>query len=358
MRRPSGRHRAPPWWPAGDPWPPRRRPHRGRRFFLVRVATLFVIFLALSVYGGVTLLRTVIGRGSPGELPGQPLWPIAVGLLALVFVLTMRRVGRPIGDVVDAAERVASGDFAVRVAERGSPSLRSVAAAFNSMTTRLEQQQRQRRDLMADIAHELRTPLSVMQGRLEGMLDGVYPRDEQQVTQVLEETRTLARLVEDLRTLAHSESGTLTLDKEPTDLGILLDETLAAFRPEAETRGVIVNSRIPADMRLIEIDPLRIREVVMNLLSNAVRYSPVGSTVLVEAEGGAESVVVRVHDNGPGISTEDLPYIFDRFYKGTTSSGSGLGLTIARGLVTAHGGTIAAVSHPDTGTTMTVTLPN
>jgi two-component system sensor histidine kinase BaeS len=110
-------------------------------------------------------------------------------------------------------------------------------------------------------------------------------------------------------------------------------------------------------MRLIEIDPLRIREVVMNLLSNAVRYSPVGSTVWVEAEAGADSVVVRVRDNGPGISAEDLPHIFDRFYKGTTSSGSGLGLTIARGLVTAHGGTIAAVSHPDTGTTMTVTLP-
>lgn len=271
--------------------------------------------------------------------------------------MTLRRVGRPLGDVVDAAERVALGDFKVRVAEYGPPWLRSVAAAFNSMTARLELQQRQRRDLMADIAHELRTPLSVMQGRLEGMLDGVYPRDEVHVTQVLDDTRLLARLVEDLRTLAHSESGTLRLEKEPTDLAVLLEEALTSSKPEADARGVETTGQYPADLPLMDIDPLRIREVVTNLVSNAVRYSPRGSTVRIEAEADPARVTIRVRDTGPGISAEDLPHIFDRFYKGTASTGSGLGLTIARSLVVAHEGTITADSRVGAGTTIIVTLP-
>jgi signal transduction histidine kinase len=354
MRGPWQR-RAPPWWPDDEPWPPRHGPpwKRGRHFFLFRLAALLAAVLALSVYGSVTLFRAVAG----GSAPGRPMWLIAFVLVVFVLVITMRRVGRPLGDVVDAAERVASGDFGVRVAEHGPPWLRSVAAAFNSMTERLEMQRQQRRDLMADIAHELRTPLSVMQGRLEGMLDGVYPRDEHQVARVLEETRLLSRLVDDLRTLAHSEGGTLALQKEPTDLGGLVDEVVAAFRPGAEGRGVAVIARVPADMPLVDVDPLRIREVVTNLLSNAVSYSPKGSTAWVEAEVQQDAVVLRVRDNGPGLSAEELSHIFARFYKGAASSGSGLGLTIARSLVVAHGGSIVAESRPGAGMTMVVTLP-
>lgn len=354
MRGPRQRH-APPWWPADEPWPPRHGPPwaHGKRLFLLRFAALFAIVLALTFYGGLTLLRRVIGE--PGGI--WPVWPIVFALIVFVWVLAMRRVGGPLGHVVAAAEQVASGDFGVRVAEYGPPWLRSVAAAFNSMTARLELQQRQRRDLMADIAHELRTPLAVMQGRLEGMLDGVYPRDETHVTHVLDETRLLARLVEDLRTLAHSESGTLTLQKEPTDLGVLLDDALTSFRPDAETHGVVVSAQIPADMPLVEIDPLRAREVVTNLLSNAIRYSPEGSTVWVEAEASTDTVTIRVRDNGTGIPPDDLPHIFDRFYKGAASSGSGLGLTIARSLVIAHGGRIAAESTTGAGTSIVVTLP-
>ena len=143
-----------------------------------------------------------------------PLWsPCVFAFVALLFLFIMRRVGRPLGDVVDAADRVAEGDFAVRVHEHGPPWVRSMARAFNGMTSRLERQNRLRREMMADIAHELRTPLTVMQGRLEGILDGVYPRDDRQVAQVLDDTRHLARLVEDLGTLAHTEGGTLTLQK-------------------------------------------------------------------------------------------------------------------------------------------------
>jgi len=278
-------------------------------------------------------------------------------LLVVGFGATMRLVGQPLGEVVGAAERVASGDFAVRVVEHGPPSLRSVASAFNSMTTRLEQQQQARRELMADIAHELRTPLSVMQGRLEGMLDGVYPRDEHQVTQVLEDTRTLARLVDDLRTLAHSESGTLALAKEPTDVEVLLNETVSAFQPEALARNVEVRTNTSGEIPNVDLDPVRIREVLTNLLANAVRHSAKGRLVEVELEATTADIIVRVADRGPGIHPEDLPHVFDRFYKGDASTGSGLGLTIARNLVAAHGGTIAARARPEGGTIVEFTLP-
>ena len=172
-----------------------------------------------------------------------------------------------------------------------------------------------------------------MQGRLEGMIDGVYPRDEHQVAKVLEDTRTLARLVEDLRTLAHSESGTLALAREPTDVGFCSSETASAFQPEAGARGVEIRTNVPDDIPPVDLDAVRIREVVMNLLANAVRHSPEGAVVRIEAETNPRGVTIRVSDQGTGIRPEDLPHIFDRFYKGARLEGSGLGLAIARNLV-------------------------
>lgn len=357
MRR-GGFRRAPAWWPEGEPWPPvhRARWRRGRRRFLARLAILFVVILSLSAYGAVTLVGNLAGASSGQILTsGVLIW--AVLLIAIGFGLSMRLLGRPMSEVVGAADRVASGDFAVRIPEHGPPSLRSVASAFNSMMSQLEQQQRARRELMADIAHELRTPLSVMQGRLEGMVDGVYPLDEHQVGQVLEDARMLARLVEDLRTLAHSESGTLALAKEPTDLAMLLAETAAAFQPEARARAVEIRTALPDDIPAIALDPVRIREVVMNLLANAVRHTPEGAVVRLEAETSATDTSVRVIDQGIGIRPEDLPHVFDRLYKGSGSSGSGLGLTIARSLIAAHGGTIAAHTPANGGTIVEFTIP-
>src|SRR5215813_7505225 len=355
-----GRFRqAPPWWPEGEPWPPphRARWRHGRRRFLARIAILFVVILSLSAYGALTLMRDVAGSNS-GQIftTGAVIWA-AVLLIAIGFGLTMRLLGRPMSEVVAAADRVGSGDFAARVPEHGPSSLRSVAAAFNSMMAQLEQHQRARRELMADIAHELRTPLAVMQGRLEGMVDGVYPRDARQVGQVLEDARTLARLVEDLRTLAHSESGTLTLAKEPTEVAGLLAETALAFQPEARARGVEIRTTIPDDSPVVDLDPVRIREVVINLLANAVRHSPEGAVVRLEAETDARGMTVRVIDQGAGIRPDDLPHVFDRFYKGPGSSGSGLGLTIARSLIAAHGGTIVARAPSEGGTIVEFTIP-
>src|SRR5437762_6998360 len=232
MRQRSHRHRRPPWWPSDEPWPPSRRWRRGRARFMWRAGIAFALMLGLTVFGAASLVRL-----ASGEPPHRwALWPL--GWLVLIFIIAMRRVGAPLGDVVEAADRVAAGDFSTRVREHGPRSLRTVGRAFNGMATRLEAQDRQRRHLMADIAHELRTPLSVIQGRLEGLLDGVYPTDEAQLRQVLDDARVLSRLVDDLRTLAHSESGTLALEQEPTDLAVLAHDVADTFSADAARTGV------------------------------------------------------------------------------------------------------------------------
>jgi signal transduction histidine kinase len=343
--------RAPPWWPEGEPWPPahafgwRRR----RARFLGRFALMFSAVWFLVWIGSFTLVSRLWGERVAGS------WnPIALLLLALLtFVFVVRRVGSPIGDLVGAAHRVAAGDFSTRVPEHGPPPVRAVAAAFNDMTGRLEQQERQRRELMADIAHELRTPLSIVQGRLEGLIDGVYPQETAQLEPLLEETRVLARLIEDLRTLANAESGALTLDREPTDVGMLIRDAAAAIDQEADARNVQVRIDDRTDGRLVDVDPVRLRQVIINLLSNAVRHAGRGAIATVTAVFSDRTLSVSVADNGPGIPADELPMIFDRFHKGRSSTGSGLGLTIARTLVRAHGGEIRAASRSGCGTTIT-----
>jgi two-component system, OmpR family, sensor histidine kinase BaeS len=283
----------------------------------------------------------------------------ATGLLlfSMMFFRVMRRVGSPIADIVEAADRVASSDFSVRIAERGPPPLRSVARAFNKMTDRLQAQDRQRRHLMADIAHELRTPLTVVQGRLEGLLDGIYPRDDAHVSEVLADTRILGRLIDDLRTLASSESGALSLQREATDLVVLVHDVVRSLAADAQGAGVTIRIGESMSLPLADVDPLRIREVIVNLVTNALHHTPAGGVVSIDGEANHDRVVMTVSDTGTGVAAEDLPKIFDRFYKGSGSRGSGLGLTIARNLVVAHGGEIRADSEPGRGTTITFTLP-
>ena len=340
----------------------RRHWHKGRRPFAFRAGLLFLPLLFFTLVGAAQLIGWLLAQLGVSVAPflqaPWPLWVAArVAFIAALFLFVMRRVGRPLGDVVDAADRVAEGDFAVRVREHGPPWIRSMARAFNGMTSRLEEQHRLRREMMADVAHELRTPLAVMQGRLEGILDGVYPRNEQQVAQVLDDTRHLARLVEDLGTLAHTEAGTLRLEKEPTDIGVLLEDVAALLGPEADARRVTIQVAAPSGMPLVDVDPVRLREVMINLISNALRYSPAGGNVSVHAATDKERLTIQVGDRGPGITPTDLPRIFDRFHKGASSTGSGLGLTIAHNLVVAHGGTLGAESREGEGTVMKVILP-
>ena len=352
--------RRPPWWPVTEPWPS-RPVHAGwklrRARFMRRIALAFGALLFLSAVGVNTLVSMLFGgRGLAGTTAPVALITLFGLFLAGLLVVSMRRVGRPLGDVVEAANRVASGDYGARVAEHGPPSLRTVGHAFNSMAARLESQDRQRRQLMADIAHELRTPLSVIQGRIEGLLDGVYLRDDEQLSQVLAETRMLARLVEDLRTLAHAESGTLTLQKEPTDVVILAQEVVDAFAHEAMNGEVSIRLSAPPNLPLVSVDPLRLREILINLVTNALHHTPAKGVISIDLSAISERITVKVADTGTGIAPEDLPRIFERFHKGATSRGSGLGLAIARNLVTAHGGNIRADSQPGRGTIITFSL--
>ena len=332
---------------------------RRRRFFLARMALLFVLVL---LFGAIGLSQLIVqaARQSGVAVPSPV---IAVTLMVAIFALVrlflsgMRGVGMPLGDIVSAAERVGSGDFSARLIERGPPFLRSVARAFNTMTTKLEKQERLRRDLMADVAHELRTPLSVMRGRLEGIVDGVYARDDATLTTLLDETRVLERLVEDLRTMAHAEGGTLMLQKETTDLGVLIGDVVRLFAARAATDGIYLCVDVPAPMPMIEIDPLRVREILANLVANALRYTSRDGRVGVSAASGDDTVTIQVEDTGAGIPADELPRIFDRFAKGDDSRGSGLGLAIARRLTEAHGGSIGAVSTVGAGTTITIRLP-
>ena len=280
-------------------------------------------------------------------------WLVPLTALLVVFgvgvvvsaAFVLRRLSRPLDDVLSASNRLAEGDYSTRIEERGPREIRSVARAFNSMAERLQASDRQRRDMLADVTHELRTPLTVIRGEVEGMLDGVYPADEARLKSILEETQLLARLVDDLRTLALAEAGALQLRREPTDVAALLLETVSAFRSAAEAKGVEIQTAL-AESPSVEIDPERIREVLGNLLSNALRYTPDGGVVFV----AYENETVSVTDSGPGIPPEALPHIFDRFYKSGDSGGMGLGLSIAKYLVEAHDGTIHAENVPGGGT--------
>ena len=232
----------PPWWPENEPWEPWRVVGKRGRIFRRRVALLaltVLVVLAGTMAAMVWLaLRNLAATG--GSSIGAVMTIAVLGAIpvALALVLAVRHVGLPFGTIMEGADRVAAGDYTTRVPEHGPPPMRALARAFNTMTERLQNHDRLRRDLMADVAHELRTPLTVIQGKLEGLRDGVYPRDEQQLTALVEETHVLSRLIEDLRTVALSESGALKLQKESTDVGALARDVVDAFEGEASERGV------------------------------------------------------------------------------------------------------------------------
>ncbi|HEY3884167.1 MAG TPA: histidine kinase dimerization/phospho-acceptor domain-containing protein, partial [Vicinamibacterales bacterium] len=248
MRHGRFRSGAPPWWPADEPWPPargRRRWPGGRARVMGGMIVFFVPLVFFVLFGAASLFaRAALHWGGP-PIVAYGLTVAAWFLFVFLFAVGLGRVGSPVGDIVDAAERVADGDFSARIDSRGPGPIRTVGRAFNTMTERLAAHDRQRRELMAEIAHELRTPLTVIQGKLEGLLDGLYPRDDNHLGNVLDEARVLARLVEDLRTLANAATGVLTLEKEPTDLAMLAGDVVASLSAEAAARQVMVRMETP-----------------------------------------------------------------------------------------------------------------
>ncbi|MGZ3588275.1 MAG: sensor histidine kinase [Candidatus Limnocylindrales bacterium] len=335
---------------------------------------LLIVWLVVVTVAAVSWLaaRTL----GPGGAPALAGFLVVAGLAVLALVVLLVRGARgiavPLDDLTEAAGRLQAGDYAARVPEwrRGPRAMRQLSRAFNTMAGRLETDERQRRELLAEISHELRTPLSVLQGELEAMLDGIHPLDAAHLAGTLEETRVLARLVEDLRTLALAEAGTLALHREPTDLGVLIEELASAFRPQAEAAQVELRAAVDDSLPLLEVDPIRLREVLANLVSNALRYAPPESEVRIAAtrEAHADATLpwsdevgpvarVIVSDAGPGIPPGLLPHVFDRFAKASDSRGSGLGLAIARQLVEAHGGRIGVTSSFAAGTAVRFELP-
>ncbi len=361
----SAHHQRPHWWPENEPWPPAGPPWRSARGqFFRRIGCLLFSFVAVGVLFFALVLSLLLNSlGLTDAFRNSAHWLIPAIVLSLVFgigllawtVRGVRRLSAPFGDLLEAAGRVAEGDYSARVPEQGPREMRSLTHAFNTMAARLQTHDQQRRDLLADVTHELRTPLTVIQGNLEGMLDGVYPADETQLKLLMDETTILSRLVEDLRTLALAESGSLALRREPTDMGMLIRETLSAFRAQAVSQAVRLDFQ-PAESPTLNIDPERIRQVLANLVGNALHYTPRDGTVIVRckvSETPGESVcIVSVSDSGPGVSADDLPHIFERFYKSSDSGGMGLGLSIAKSLVEAHAGKIEAQSQPGQGTTI------
>lgn len=288
---------------------------------------------------------------------------VAVGLVGLLLgSLLVRQITAPVGAMSAAAEAIAAGDLSRRVPAANDDEIGRLGRSFNRMAESLARAETLRRNMVADIAHELRTPLSVIQGNLEALLDGVFPLDREHVAAVHEETLLLNRLVSDLRDLALAEAGELRLERSPTAVAEMITQTVEGFQAQASEKGVTLAVELPAELPTVMGDEQRLAQVLHNLLSNGLRHTPMGGTVTVRAARVGDEVQVAVADTGEGIPPEDLPYVFERFYRADrsrarTSGGSGLGLAIAKQIVEAHGGRIWARSWPGAGSTFAFSLP-
>jgi signal transduction histidine kinase len=346
--------------------------HLRRRFLFLRFAGIFGL-MALLILGGMATLAWLIARWFTGEGQMPVLVWVGGALLGVGLPLVgwgiaghaFQDIARPLADLMDAADAVAVGDLHVHVAEESPGDFGRLAQTFNRMTRELERAEEQRRNLTADVAHELRTPLHIMQGNLEGLLDGVYQPTAEHINALLDETRWLARLIDDLRLLSLAESGQLVLHTEAIAVDELLTDIFTSFCGQAEAKGIQL--RLAGNDKLagvtVNADVGRLYQILGNLVVNALRYTPSGGTITLQGERVPGSVRLIVRDTGKGIAPEAFPFIFDRFWRGDAArsrsegGGGGLGLAIARQLVLAHFGRIEVESQPGQGATFTVQFP-
>ena len=330
----------------------RRRFMRRAGCFLALVLCLLLALVAAFAW----LLTLAFGTG----------WMSAVLVIALTLVVAfmLRALWRgfggrvaPLGDLIDASQRIEAGEIGTQVEVRGPSEMRALSRAFNAMSARLAADTDERRRLLADVSHELRTPLTVIQGNVEGMIDGLYPADREHLERVLSETRQMERLIEDLRTLSMADAGALPLHREPVDLAVLAAEAVSAFEPQARAGSMTVALDAPAATRQLSLDPRRMRQVLANLLSNAVRHTPAGGRVTVSLRDVADGVELAVADTGTGMDAATVEHAFDRFWRAGDAAGAGLGLAIVRDLVQAHRGQVSLTSAPGAGTTVTCRFP-
>jgi len=341
-----------------------------RRFLWMRFFGFFLFFaIPLLIVGGFVGMVFRTDNFQPHMMSHAPigalicLVPIfVIGLLLFFGTRAFRQMGTPLADVMSAADAVAEGDLSVHVPERGPGEIRRLAESFNRMVSELASADQQRRNMTADVAHELRTPIHVLRGNLEGMLDGVYDATPEQLNAMLEETRLLTRLVDDLQTISLAEAGQLPLYFAKVDIAELLADVQTSFSVQAEDAGVeLILDIQDADM-VIEADVNRLDQVLGNLVGNALRHTPAEGWIRLQAESSPNGVRLEIRDEGQGIPPEDLPFIFDRFYRADKSrsrkgGGSGLGLAIARELIRLHGGEISVKSELGKGTTFIIDLP-
>ena len=365
---PHRRWRGGPWGPPG-PWR-----HAGgslRR----RLAWAFFVVAALSAAGTFAAMAPPwFGHHGPRGWNFH-LFLVALAIAAAASVFFARRITSGLTRLRDAVERFDLRDPAPRVPVEGDDEVAALARAFNRMADRLEADERARRQLFADVAHELRHPVAVLRGRLEAMQDGAVPTDGEQVLRLQDTVIGLGRLVGDLRDLSLADVGRLSLDLGPVDLGALIADLCENFEPVAAHRRIALRTDVGPGLPPVTADADRLRQVLVNLLSNALQYTPEGGAVTIRVAveaasagdrvaGGAArgAVTIEVADTGPGIAAEHLAHVFDRFYRtdparGRATGGSGLGLAIVRSLVALHGGTVAVRSRPGEGSRFTVRLP-
>lgn len=344
---------------------------RGRRITRALAFTIFFVISAILFVGGIAALLYLLFSEYSGT---RNIWILVCGapVVLVVFILLIvinlyTRFGRPLEELFNAINTVEEGDLSVRVGENNSDMFSELFKRFNKMVDELERAEQQRRNLTADIAHELRTPLHIIQGNLEGVLDGVYQPTPEHINATLDETRLLTRLVNDLQTLSLAETGQLPLRLTRFPLTDLIQDLTSSFSSQAASLGIDLHINIANPNQQITADYDRLNQVLSNLISNALRHTPQGGRISIAAESGLSperSVRIMVKDTGAGIASGDLPFIFDRFWRGdksrTERTHSGLGLAITKQLIHAHGGTIEAQSEgrPGRGTTFIIELPD
>jgi signal transduction histidine kinase len=288
---------------------------------------------------------------------------LVAGLIALgLGFLLFRQITSPLAALASASTHLAAGDLNARAAVRGDDEIAQVARSFNAMADNLARSETARRHLLADVAHELRNPIGVLQSHLEAILDGVFPASPEQIASLHDETRYLTRLVDDLRELAVAEAGQLRLARQPTDLSALVARTVEAFQAQAAEQQLALTSELAPNLPPLDIDPQRIEQVLRNLISNGLRYTPAGGAVRVRLTRADAFARVEVSDTGAGLPAEALPHVFERFWRGDKSreraqGGTGLGLAIAKQWIAAHGGQIGVTSEVGKGTIFWFTLP-
>jgi signal transduction histidine kinase len=287
---------------------------------------------------------------------------VAIGLALLLAIILSRTLTRPIRELTLATQVVASGNPAQQVPVRSRDELGQLAASFNHMSADLARSFDLRRQMTADVAHELRTPISIILGHAEAVHDGVLPASPETFEIVREEAERLEHLVDDLRTLSMADAGELKLSMQPHSVVGLIHGAEKIFAHQARQKGIVIETRLDADLTEIDVDARRVREVLTNVLDNAVRYTPAGGLIRISANRVNGDLEIRIEDSGPGVEADDLDRIFERFYRTEAArtreeGGSGLGFAIARSIVEKHSGKIWAESEPGHGLIVIIRLP-